>query len=146
MRKRLITAFLLVVAAIVLGSTVFREQVVNAATTPFQNVVVTNTSTNPVPVHAGRHVDDERERNRRHRSEQEHRQLDSDTSTGPAGISRTSRARSASSTSTAAATSRRRLRPPRREWSRSNARTAVQAAGTSRTTPRITALQRRAST
>ena len=50
MRKRLITAFLLVVAAIVLGSTVFREQIVSAATTPFQNVVVTNTSTNPVPV------------------------------------------------------------------------------------------------
>ena len=50
MRKALIPAFLLVVAAIVLGSTVFREQVVNAATTPFQNVVVTNTSTNPVPV------------------------------------------------------------------------------------------------
>ena len=50
MRKALIPAFLLVVTAIVLGSTVFREQVVNAATTPFQNVVVTNTSTNPVPV------------------------------------------------------------------------------------------------
>ncbi len=50
MRKALIPAFLLVIAAIVLGSTVFREQVVNAATTPFQNVVVTNTSTNPIPV------------------------------------------------------------------------------------------------
>jgi hypothetical protein len=50
MRKRLIPAFLLVVAAIVLGSTLFREQIVSAATTPFQNVVVTNTSTNPVPV------------------------------------------------------------------------------------------------
>ena len=50
MRKALIPAFLLVVAAIVLGSTLFREQVVNAATTPFQNVVVQNTSTNPVPV------------------------------------------------------------------------------------------------
>src|SRR4051794_17650054 len=50
MRKALIPAFLLVVAAIVLGSTVFREQVVNAATTPFQNVVVQNTSTNPIPV------------------------------------------------------------------------------------------------
>ncbi len=50
MRKALIPAFLLVVTAIVLGSTVFREQVVNAATTPFQNVVVTNTSTNPIPV------------------------------------------------------------------------------------------------
>src|SRR3954451_23136095 len=50
MRKALIPAFLLVATAIVLGSTVFREQVVNAATTPFQNVVVTNTSTNPIPV------------------------------------------------------------------------------------------------
>lgn len=50
MRKALIPAFLLVLVAVVLGSTVFREQVVNAATTPFQNVVVTNTSTNPVPV------------------------------------------------------------------------------------------------
>lgn len=51
MRKALIPAFLLVLAAIVLGSTVFREQVVSAATTPFQDVVVTNTSTNPVQVH-----------------------------------------------------------------------------------------------
>jgi len=50
MRKALIPAFLLVVVAIVLGSTVFREQVVSAATTPFQQVVVQNTSTNPVPV------------------------------------------------------------------------------------------------
>jgi hypothetical protein len=50
MRKALIPAFLLVLAAIVLGSTVFREQVVDAATTPFQQVVVQNTSTNPVPV------------------------------------------------------------------------------------------------
>jgi hypothetical protein len=50
MRKKLIPAFLLVVVAVVLGSTVFREQVVSAATTPFQNVVVTNTNTNPVPV------------------------------------------------------------------------------------------------
>ena len=50
MRKRLIVAFLLVVVAVVLGSTLFREQIVSAATTPFQNVVVTNTSTNPVPV------------------------------------------------------------------------------------------------
>ena len=50
MRKPLIPAFLLVVVAIVLGSTVFREQVVSAATTPFQNVVVQNTSTNPIPV------------------------------------------------------------------------------------------------
>jgi len=50
MRKRLIVAFLLVLVAVVLGSTLFREQIVSAATTPFQNVVVTNTSTNPVPV------------------------------------------------------------------------------------------------
>jgi hypothetical protein len=50
MRKRLIAAFLLVAAAVVLGSTVFREQIVSAATTPFQNVVVQNTSTDPIPV------------------------------------------------------------------------------------------------
>src|SRR5512146_2031297 len=50
MRKALIPAFLLVVAAIVLGSTVFREQIAHAATTPFQNVVVQNTTTNPIPV------------------------------------------------------------------------------------------------
>jgi hypothetical protein len=50
MRKALIPAFLLVLVAAVLGATVFREQVVNAATTPFQNVLVQNTSTNPVPV------------------------------------------------------------------------------------------------
>jgi hypothetical protein len=50
MRKTLIPAFVLVVAAIVLGSTVFREQIAHAATTPFQQVVVQNTSTNPVPV------------------------------------------------------------------------------------------------
>jgi hypothetical protein len=50
MRKALIPALLLVVAAIVLGSTVFREQIAHAATTPFQQVVVQNTSTNPVPV------------------------------------------------------------------------------------------------
>lgn len=50
MRKALIPALLLVVAAIVLGSTVFREQIARAATTPFQQVLVQNTSTNPVPV------------------------------------------------------------------------------------------------
>jgi hypothetical protein len=50
MRKALIPAILLVVTAIVLGSTVFREQIAHAATTPFQQVVVQNTSTNPVPV------------------------------------------------------------------------------------------------
>lgn len=50
MRKALIPALLLVMTAIVLGSTVFREQIAHAATTPFQQVVVQNTSTNPVPV------------------------------------------------------------------------------------------------
>ena len=50
MRKRLIVAFLFVLVAVVLGSTVFREQIVSAATTPFQQVVVQNTNTNPVPV------------------------------------------------------------------------------------------------
>jgi len=50
MRKALIPAVLLVATAIVLGSTVFREQIAHAATTPFQQVVVQNTSTNPVPV------------------------------------------------------------------------------------------------
>jgi hypothetical protein len=49
-RKALIPAFLLVLGAVVLGSTVFREQLVQAATTPFQNVLVQNTNTNPVPV------------------------------------------------------------------------------------------------
>src|SRR5436309_2204093 len=48
MRKALIPAILLVVAAIVLGSTVFREQIAHAATTPFQQVVVQNTSNNTV--------------------------------------------------------------------------------------------------
>jgi hypothetical protein len=50
MRKALIPAILLVVTAVVLGSTVFREQIANATTTPFQQVLVQNTSTNPVPV------------------------------------------------------------------------------------------------
>jgi hypothetical protein len=50
MRKALIPALLLVLTAIALGSTVFREQIARAATTPFQQVVVQNTSTNPVPV------------------------------------------------------------------------------------------------
>lgn len=49
MRKALIPAFLLVLGAVVLGSTLFREQLAQAAT-PFTNVVVGNTSTNPVPV------------------------------------------------------------------------------------------------
>lgn len=51
MRKALIPAFLLVATAIVLGSTVFREQIAHAATTPFQQVLVQNTDTNSVPVH-----------------------------------------------------------------------------------------------
>jgi hypothetical protein len=50
MRKALVPAFLLVLGAVILGATVFREQLVHAATTPFQNVVVTNTPTNPVNV------------------------------------------------------------------------------------------------
>lgn len=50
MRKPLIPAFLLVLGAVVLGSTVFRDQIVSAATSPFQQVVVQNTTTNPVPV------------------------------------------------------------------------------------------------
>jgi len=49
-RKALIPALLLVLGAVVLGSTVFREQIARAAATPFQNVVVTNTNTNPVQV------------------------------------------------------------------------------------------------
>ena len=50
MRKALMPAFLLVLGAVVLGSTVFRQQLANAAT-PFSNVVVANTSTNPANVH-----------------------------------------------------------------------------------------------
>src|SRR5215831_9188093 len=50
MRKALIPAFLLVLGAVAHGSPLFREQIVNAATTPFQQVLVQNTSTNPVPV------------------------------------------------------------------------------------------------
>ena len=52
MRKPLIAAFLLVAIAVVLGTTVFRAQIVNAAPPPppSKPVVVTNTSTNPVPV------------------------------------------------------------------------------------------------
>jgi hypothetical protein len=49
-RKAFIPAFLLVLGGVVLGSTVFREQIARAAATPFQNVVVTNTNTNPVQV------------------------------------------------------------------------------------------------
>ena len=116
MRKALIPALLLVVTAIVLGSTVFREQVVNAATTPFQNVVVTNTSTNPVPVKqvgtstttvTGK-VGIDTSANTVRSTPTEIRS----TSTRPtAGIWRASRATSAASSSTAAGTSRR----PRRQ-------------------------------
>ena len=49
MRKALLPVFLLVLGGVVLGATVFREQIVHAAT-PFQNVVITNTPTNPVQV------------------------------------------------------------------------------------------------
>ena len=132
MRKALIAAFLLVVAAIVLGSTVFREQIVSAATTPFQNVVVTEHEHESGPGQAGRHVDDERERHGRHRPEQEHRQArlataTRSTSTRPtADTSRTSRTTSATSGSTAAGTSRRPRRRHRRAQSRTRAyRTTV---------------------
>jgi len=50
MRKALIPVFLLVLGSVILGGTVFRDQVVQAATTPFQNVIVANTASNPVPV------------------------------------------------------------------------------------------------
>jgi hypothetical protein len=49
MRKALIPAFLLVLGAIVLGATVFPEQLARAAK-PIDQVFVTNTSTDPVPV------------------------------------------------------------------------------------------------
>lgn len=49
MRKALIPALLLVLGAIILGATLFPEQIVHAAT-PFTNVVVGNTTSNPVPV------------------------------------------------------------------------------------------------
>ena len=119
MRKALIPAILLVVAAIVLGSTVFREQVVSAATTPFQNVVVTNTPTNPVPVKqvgtsttsvTGTVGIDPSQNTVKLDSNGNTVNLDSPT----AGAWRTSRATSATSSSTAAETSRRRLPRPRR--------------------------------
>ena len=78
MREALIPAFLFVLGAVVLGSTVFHEQLVQAATKPFQSVVVTNTNTNSVPGSAGWDVNDERERNRRHRPEQELANIESD--------------------------------------------------------------------
>ncbi len=48
MRKALIPAFLLVLLSIVLGATVFREEVAQAAAT--LNVFVTNDPAHPVPV------------------------------------------------------------------------------------------------
>jgi hypothetical protein len=54
MRKALLAAVLLAIAALALGATVFGGQDVSAATptstTPFQQVLVQNTSTNPVQV------------------------------------------------------------------------------------------------
>lgn len=49
MRKALIPAFLLVLGSVILGATVLREPLAKAAT-PFTNVIVGNTSSNPVPV------------------------------------------------------------------------------------------------
>jgi hypothetical protein len=49
MRKTAAVAAALVVASLVLGATVLREPIAKAAS-PFQNVIIANTSTNPVPV------------------------------------------------------------------------------------------------
>jgi hypothetical protein len=49
MRKAVIPAFLLVLGSVVVGATVLREPIANAAS-PFTNVIIGNTSTNPVPV------------------------------------------------------------------------------------------------
>jgi hypothetical protein len=49
MRRALLPAFLLVFGGVVLGATVFREQIVHAETPP-KDVIVSNTSTNPVQV------------------------------------------------------------------------------------------------
>ena len=116
MRKRLIAAFLLVVAAIVLGSTVFREQVVNAATTPFQSrrpehehepgpVTQVGTSTTSVTGTVG--IDPSKNTvNLGHRQPDDRREH----------LANIENAGSATSTSTAAATSRRR--PARRRRAR----------------------------
>ena len=48
MRRTIIPALLLVLVSVVLGATVFREQVAEAAAT--LNVFVTNDSSHPVPV------------------------------------------------------------------------------------------------
>jgi hypothetical protein len=49
MRKALIPAFLLMLGSVVLGATVLREPIAKAAS-PFTNVFVANTASNPVPV------------------------------------------------------------------------------------------------
>src|SRR4051794_17452147 len=49
MHKTLISAFLLVLGSVILGATVLREPIAHAAS-PFTNVIVGNTSSNPVPV------------------------------------------------------------------------------------------------
>lgn len=49
MRKAIIPAFLLVLGSVILGATVLREPIAQAAT-PFTNVIVGNTSSQPVPV------------------------------------------------------------------------------------------------
>ena len=49
MRKAIIPALLLVLVSVVLGATVFREQVAHAASN--LNVFVTNDAAHPVPVH-----------------------------------------------------------------------------------------------
>jgi len=49
MRKAIIPAFLLVLSGLVLGATVLREPLAEAAS-PFTNVIVGNDATNPIPV------------------------------------------------------------------------------------------------
>jgi hypothetical protein len=49
MRRALLPAFLLVLGAVILGATVLREPIARAAS-PFTNVLVGNTASNPVPV------------------------------------------------------------------------------------------------
>ena len=51
MRKALLAGALLVVCSMVLGATVLREPIAHAAT-PFQNVLVMNSDTQPLPVKA----------------------------------------------------------------------------------------------
>jgi hypothetical protein len=49
MHKTLIPAFLLVLGSVILGATVLREPIAHAAS-PFTNVIIGNTNSNPVPV------------------------------------------------------------------------------------------------